>query len=217
MSNVTVYVDALVGVTIYVKPADSNGDPLVLSPWASDVITGTWDLPNIRWSFSLPDNASYVEYQQLGGSPADTDTEVGAILQTAETGTGGDTTPGTTLSVDYSGEWLYIDGVEDAGYQFGAQRQWRSSALTAPSNGVKVRRGNPNKSDMVAAAALGVKLETTDMMLTIWSETLTDGATLFDPQQADFVVLSDGRARILNLTRTVDGAQWRCFCRFATE
>lgn len=217
MANVTVYVDALVGITIYVKPADSNGAPLVTSPWSSDVINGSWDLDTLRWSFSLPDDGSYLEYQMLGGSPADTDTEVGAIIQTVAAGTGADTTPGTTLLVDYSGDWVHIDGVEDAGYEIGPQRVFRTSTPTAPSSGVKVRRGNPTKADMITATAMGVRLESTDMALTLWSETLADGSVLIEPARGDFFVLSDGRARILNLTRMIDGAQWRCFCRFASE
>ena len=144
--------------------------------------------------------------------------EVYNTLSEAQRAAGVDATPGTTLSVDYSHEWLYVDGVEDCGFEFGPQRGFAGTPPVAPTSGVKIRRANPSKNDLITATAMGVRIETTDMTVTVWSETLNDGTTIFAPERADYFTLGDeGRLRILSLTRTIDGAQWRCLCRFTTE
>ena len=125
----------------------------------------------------------------------------------------------TTLLVDYSDDWNYVDGVEDAGYEFCPQRVFRTSTPTAPGSGVKVRRGNPSKADLIGVTAMGIKIETTDMTFTVWAETLVDNGTTtrVEAERGDYLVPADGRWRILNLTKTVDGAQFRCYCRLAVD
>lgn len=127
--------------------------------------------------------------------------------------------PNPTLLVGYSGDWLWVDGVEDAGYEIGPQRTFRDTTPDAPSSGVKIRRSNPSKADLIVATSMGVKIETTDMTFTVWAETLADPgtSTRIEAERGDFLVPTDGRWRILNLTKTVDGAQFRCYCRLTSE
>lgn len=71
-------IDAISGVTLYLKPS-TNGAPTTPSPWAGDVVNGTWDSVNEQWTFTVTDGASYLVYRRLGGSPANTDPEVGSF------------------------------------------------------------------------------------------------------------------------------------------
>lgn len=127
--------------------------------------------------------------------------------------------PNPTLVVGYSGDWQWVDGVEDAGYEIGPQRVFRVSTPTAPASGVKMRRCSPTNPDLVSATAMGVGLESTDMTFTVWAETLADPntSTRIEPAIGDLLLPTDGRWRILNFTKTVDGAQFRCYCRLSVN
>lgn len=117
------------------------------------------------------------------------------------------------LSIDYSDDWQLVDGVEDAGFEFSPQREFDGTPPTAPDDGVKVRRCNPTKSDIMHAGAQGVGLESTDITFSLWSTTLRSGSELISPARGDFILVDDGDYRILTCTRTMDYAQWRCVCR----
>lgn len=132
-------------------------------------------------------------------------------------GSGGNPNPGSIpnkLVSDYEGEWLYIDGVEYGGFEFGPDRVFIQTTPNAPSSGVAYFMASPNKNEvMLAAATYGY--EVNDTMVTIWSQTLMDEDVAIDPMPGDIISLDgeDGRWRILSAKRVMDGAQWRCMCR----
>lgn len=70
-----IVISAISGVTLYLKPS-----PLVSSPWGNDVVSGTWNETTSQWTFAVS-GASYLVYQRVGGSPANTDIHVGDAEQ----------------------------------------------------------------------------------------------------------------------------------------
>jgi hypothetical protein len=121
--------------------------------------------------------------------------------------------PGKLVS-DYEGEWLYIDGVEYGGFVFGPDRVFRTASPTPPTTGVAYFMSSPTHNE-VAIAAATYGYENDDCILTIWAQTLMDGATVIEPRPGDFADLDgqDGRWRILSSKRVMDGAQYRCMAR----
>lgn len=166
-------------------------DEVVLLSYNGSLVTDSVTTPNALAAFS---NRSVTNSSAVPAPPPPPPPPIGKLL------------------VDYSDDWRLVDGVENAGFRFGPQRQHRSSTPLAPSSGMRVRRCNPTKADILAATALGISVESTDMVFTIWSETLADGATRITPERGDFVVVENDW-RIVNLKRTIDYAQWRCLCR----
>jgi hypothetical protein len=110
------------------------------------------------------------------------------------------------LSVDYESDWQCIDGVEECGYIFSTQR---TTDLTAPTEGVAVKRTAPNKSDFISAT---VEILSTDLVFTIWQATLVDGTTLIEVQPDDALDCDDAKWIIKSAKNLVDSAQWRCIC-----
>lgn len=126
---------------------------------------------------------------------------------------GGGLVPGY-LSVDYEDDYLYLEGIEYDGFEFGPDRE---ATQTAPSAGVAIKRGSPSDIDIAVASATYGFVDT-DMVMVIWSRTLRaiDGS-LIRPKKGDIVVASDGRWIIKgNPKQNQDGAQWRCNVRLST-
>lgn len=69
------YYDAPTGLTLYAKPK-----PLVVSPWATDVVTMTESGTTGEYAITgLTDGIDYTVFIQGGVSPADSDTKDGSI------------------------------------------------------------------------------------------------------------------------------------------
>lgn len=117
------------------------------------------------------------------------------------------------LSVDYEDDYLYLEGIEYDGYEFGPDR---NTSQVAPGSGVAIKRGSPSEIDIaVASATYG--FSDTDMVMVIWARTLrsTDGS-LIVPKKGDVIVASDARWIIKsNPKQNQDGAQWRCNVRLS--
>jgi hypothetical protein len=120
----------------------------------------------------------------------------------------------STLSTNYDDDWKHVDGIQDAGYEFGDAREFPDGEeQTAPSEGVKVRVTNPTQNEIVVAAAT-IGYESRDMIITIWSRTLCSGEERIEPADGDWIIFCDGkRWRIRSWKMCVDGAQYRCMCR----
>ena len=71
-------IDTTAGVTLYLKTA-SGGLPATSIPWSTGLLTGSFDSGTNRWTFSTTSAQAYLVYQQVGGSPASTDIEVGYV------------------------------------------------------------------------------------------------------------------------------------------
>jgi|LakMenEpi03Aug12_release.lakeMendotaPanAssembly.Ray.scaffolds.fasta_scaffold655286_2 hypothetical protein len=117
------------------------------------------------------------------------------------------------LSVNFEDDWQWIDGVEDAGYTFGPDREFvTGEELTAPAGGVKVLRCNPTHDEKIIAAATSVGYDVTDQVFVIWAETLMDGEDVIEPVPGDLLNIEVDWI-IRSVKRTVDYSQWRCMCR----
>lgn len=116
------------------------------------------------------------------------------------------------LSVDFEDDWQWIDGVEDAGFEFGPDREFDGATPTAPGGGVKVLRCNPSHDEKIVAAATSVGYDVDDMVFVVWAETLNDGTDPIQPLPADILRVEVDWI-IKSVKRTVDYSQWRCLCR----
>lgn len=116
------------------------------------------------------------------------------------------------LSADYEDDWAYLDGIEDCGYVFSAQRV---TVLTPPSSGVKVKRAAPSHKE-IAGAMAAIGYESTDVTMVIFAQTLRSGASIIEPIDGDIITAFDARWIIKSYSRTVDLSQWRCYCRRST-
>jgi len=117
-------------------------------------------------------------------------------------------------------EWQWVEGVFDAGFQYGPQT-YTDGKATAPSTGVKVRRGNPTQNQ-IAVAASTIGYETTDQIFTIWSNTLRTDPDDEDsdrvyPQQGDKLVACGRTWIIQSIKDTMYDTQYIAYCRLSTR
>ena len=122
----------------------------------------------------------------------------------------------------FEGDYLYTEGIEDASFEFGADRVFPSATPTLPAAGsVKVRRGTPSQADILFFSAAGVGLQPNDVIFTIWAETL--GNDRWKPKSGDILeIVRAGTAPdpltilerwIIRTCRTaVYGTQYVCLC-----
>lgn len=128
-------------------------------------------------------------------------------------------TPGTgnvpnLLSVDYQGDWLYIDGIEDLTFAFGPQRY---TTQTASANVAKAKRSALTDRE-VAVAASTFGYEPDDMTFVVWAETLVDTTnTIIEPEPGDKFTAFDFDWIIKSKKRNADLSQWRCLVRKSTK
>lgn len=97
----------------------------------------------------------------------------------------------------YRDDWQYTEGVVDAGFAYGPDRD-TTSLPAAPASGVKVRSGNPTQNQIaVAASTFGYKA--TDKIFTVWSNRLRA-----DPADASSTaIIPTENDRLI-----VDGTEW---------
>lgn len=117
-------------------------------------------------------------------------------------------------------EWQWVEGVANAGFQYGPQT-YTDGKASAPSTGVKVRRGNPTQNQ-IAVAASTVGYETTDQIFTIWSNTLREdpsdeGSDRVYPQQGDMLIACGRTWIIQSVKDTMYDTQYIAYCRLSTR
>lgn len=76
----------------------------------------------------------------------------------------------------FEGDYAYTEGVEQCGFEFGPDREFYGDVTpTLPADGdVRARRGNPQQADVIFYAAVGMGLNPTDVIWTIFAETLVE-------------------------------------------
>lgn len=118
---------------------------------------------------------------------------------------------------DLKDDWKFTEGVLDAGFSYGPDRDTTGLPTEPSVDEVKVRLGNPTQNQ-IAVAASTMGYEATDRVLTIWANTLrsdpTDGGSdQIEPQQGDKMV-ADGLTWIIAWAKaTVYKTQWLCYVR----
>jgi len=132
---------------------------------------------------------------------------------------GGPVTPGdgsvpNLLSVDYEGDWQYIEGVENLTFSFGPQRY---TTQVVSGNVAKGKRSALSERDIVmAASTFGYEPE--DMTLVVWAETIVDTTnTIIEPKIGDKFAAFDSDWIVKSIRRTVDLSEWRCIVRKSTK
>jgi hypothetical protein len=118
------------------------------------------------------------------------------------------------LSVDYQGDWLYLDGIEDLTFAFGPQRY---TTQTASGTVAKAKRSALTDRE-VAVAASTFGYEPDDMTFVVWAETLVDTTnTIIEPEPGDKFTAFDSDWIIKSKKRNADLSQWRCTVRKSTK
>ena len=100
-------------------------------------------------------------------------------------------------TVDYSGEWQYIEGVEDV-------MLLMKNPQKAPVAEVKALRGDPSRKEVSAASSYG--WPAVDMVFVLWVETMsgyepTHGDKVKDAENVTWTILSASKEKF--------GAQYR--------
>lgn len=112
--------------------------------------------------------------------------------------------------------WEYVEGIEEAKYAFGPDREWPGTAPTAPTSGVRVRRGNPMTPQAQALAAqANLQPKPSDVVFTIWGSTL--GSDSWKPAEGDILIILRNGAEverwIIRSAKTaVYGKQYVTYC-----
>ncbi|MFN9110306.1 MAG: hypothetical protein ACK5XN_09580 [Bacteroidota bacterium] len=119
---------------------------------------------------------------------------------------------GHKLSVEWEGDWQWIDGIETVGFAFGPDREFDGATPTAPVTGVKALRSNPTHNEKIVAAAASFGFDVTDMNWTVWAETLNDDGDIIIPVPGD-IIKAEVDWIIQSVNRVLDYSQWVCYCR----
>jgi len=117
------------------------------------------------------------------------------------------------LSVDYEDDWLYLDGIEDLGYEFDSAGV---TNLAAPASGVKAKRASPTHNEVVVAAST-IGYEPTDLVFVVFAPTLMSGSNPIRPSIGDRLVAFDCTWIIKSSKTLMDHSQYRCFCKRTTK
>lgn len=128
----------------------------------------------------------------------------------------------------FDGDWAYAEGVEDVGIEWSLDREFAADpAPVAKGSGIKARRGNPTNKQMLYTNAIGIGVQATDQVWTIWESTFRDsGQPKVMPMQGDIILVveldSNGApvSPVNILERwlvqwskvTLYGAQYLCYC-----
>ena len=120
--------------------------------------------------------------------------------------------------------WKVTEGVEDLGIEFGADREFRGATPTALLSGIKGRRGNPSQKQLQYSNGVGVQVQTTDQVWTIWESTFVADIM---PTHGDIILVNavaDQYGRLVDPLAvaerwlvqwskwTLYGAQFLCYC-----
>jgi hypothetical protein len=129
-------------------------------------------------------------------------------------GTPGQGTVPNLLSVDYQGDWQYLEGIESVTFTFGPQRY---TSQTVSGNVSKAKRSALTERDIaIAASTFGWEPE--DMTLVVWAETIVDTTgVIIEPKIGDKFTAFDTDWIIKSIKRTVDLSEWRCYVRKTTR
>lgn len=207
-TNLTYYFTAPTGSTLDVFPralypiADSWSDVKIA---ATEIDTGL---------FSVSLNRMYPIWDvfDTASVPTDRDDWIAQIF----TGSSGNQSTygsiGGRLSVDFEDEWKFLEGIEDVGLRFDAQRV---TSLVAPASGIKAKRASPHRDEIIMAQAT-YGYERTDCAFVVWAQTLMSGnhgMTPVEPFAGDFLLASDCAWRVLSVKINMDNGQYRCYCR----
>lgn len=117
----------------------------------------------------------------------------------------------------FAGDWQYTEGVEDAGYEFGPDREFAGTSPIEPGSCIKVRRGSPSRPQAIfAIETANIQPLATDTVFTIWAETL--GSDTWRPKGGDILIVkrrpSDTERWIIKTCQTaVYGTQYVCYCQ----
>lgn len=123
---------------------------------------------------------------------------------------------------DYKDSWKSVQNIAIGGFVFGPQRSG-VEAVTAPSTGVRMRLTNPRFNDIVLAQSMGI--ESLDMIITVWADTLRTNPSLSDdvtspkiyPLTGDKWIDAEGHRWIIkNVKRTHWDTQYVTFCQRGT-
>lgn len=130
----------------------------------------------------------------------------------------------------FDSDWQYTEGVENLGVQWGADRVFAlDPAPTAKTDGIRGRRGNPDVKDYAFANGIGLAVQPTDQIWTLWQSTfMADGeASAVPPATGDILRVLEVDANgdavtplnvleswvVRSVKRTLCGAQYRCYCQ----
>lgn len=118
-----------------------------------------------------------------------------------------------------SESWRSIYGVQEAGYEFGPQREFSGTAPTPPSEGVRVLKTNPSTAQAKAASERSTGFDSTDQIITVWAATL-DVDYAWAPKPEDRILILDEdtgetteRWIIKSVESVLYGAQFVCYCK----
>lgn len=105
-------------------------------------------------------------------------------------------------SYELENDWEYVDGVEDAVFIFGSDRE----TTLVPGDSCKVLVANPKPS--------GSDFRVVDLMITVWAETLLDSQGVkIEPDENDQLKVGNINYVILRAAPAMMGSQWVCSCR----
>lgn len=113
--------------------------------------------------------------------------------------------------------WRYTEGVEDARYEFGPDREWDGAPPPEPSSCVKVRRGNPTRDQaVIAIESANIQPTANDLVFTIWAATL--GNDQWRPKAGDILIVTrrngaTERWIVKTCQTAVYGTQYVCYCQ----
>ncbi len=212
---------------VSVLPVPAVGDVLAGFEYGpvGDLLTGT-----LAGTVTTDDPGTVMQVVAFGVSPfivpPESVVRAGVVygsrtgtMQVAGTGTGSCTeqfSPASWLK----DEWQWVEGVFDAGFQYGPQT-YTTGKAAAPGTGVKVRRGNPTQNQ-IAVAASTVGYESTDQIFTIWSNTLratpsnANSARVY-PQQGDMIIACGRTWIIKSIKDTMYDTQYIAYCGLSTR
>lgn len=114
----------------------------------------------------------------------------------------------------YKADWQYIEGVVDAGFYYGPDRD-TTGLPDAPTNGVKIRFGSATTRE---ATALQVNYEPTDRLITCWADRLrltpSDGTSQkIIPMLGDYFFYNNANYIIASVQTVEYETQYVCYCK----
>lgn len=117
-------------------------------------------------------------------------------------------------------DWQVTEGILDAGFAYGPQR-YTTDLPEAPSEGVKVRKGNPTQSQIIAAAST-FAIRATDGQFTIWSNTLREtpddeSSEAITPVEHDRLVVEGVTWIIKSCKKAIYDTQFIVYCQQSTS
>lgn len=121
--------------------------------------------------------------------------------------------------------WKVTEGVENLGFEFGEDREYRTAVdPVAKLSGIRGRRGNPTIKQMAYSNAVGLAVQQTDQVWTIWESTFTADIM---PMHGDIILVNAVKNKFGDLVDPLTvaerwivqwsklalyGAQFVCYC-----